>query len=230
MDLTYGRGVPSAEDRSNDYLYLALYTFALFAWELLVLITIDVGLKATGLGDGSASVLHWLITAAGWCGGAWYVLHRRPPDDGLFADPIVGSVVRRAVAVATAIAVCSGVRIAALGEWKPYAEIQDLRVDLGSKTWLGAVALLMYYAAETLVITVLVAFAQRSGELRFRRREIPWGGILLACTWGVMHIFLQGPGAGVYAMFVSVLYGVIYALGPRRLAPTVALIGFAFIA
>lgn len=230
MDLTYGRGVPSAKDRSRDYLNLALYTFAIFAWELVVLTTIDVGLKAAGLDDGSASVLHWLITAAGWCGGAWYVLHRRPSDDELFADPIVGSVVRRAVAVAAAIAVCSGVRIAALGEWKPYAEIRDLHADLGSTTWSGVIALFVYYAAETLVITVLVAFAQRAGELRFGRRGVPWGGCLLACTWGVMHIFLQGPSAGLYAIFASVLYGVIYALGPRRMAPTVALIGLAFIA
>lgn len=58
----------------------------------------------------------------------------------------------------------------------------------------------------------------------------PRGGFVLACTSGVMHIFLQEPSAGLYAMFASVLYGVIHALGPRRLAPTVALIGLAFIA
>ena len=53
---------------------------------------------------------------------------------------------------------------------------------------------------------------------------------MLACTWGIMHVFLQGPSAGLYAIFASVLYGVIYVLAPRRLPSTVALIGLAFIA
>lgn len=230
VDPSDDRGVPPARSFPSDYLNLALYAFAIFAWELFVLITFDVGLEAAGLGDGPVSVLHWLITAAGWCGGAWYLLHRRPQQDARFADPLVGSVVRRTLSVAVAVAICSGVRIAALGEWKPYAEIQDLRVDLGSAAWLGVTSLFIYYVAEALVIVVLVAFAQRAGELRFGRRGVPWGGLLLACTWGVTHIFLQGPSAGFYAIFASVLYGVIYVVGPRRLAPTIALIGIAFIA
>ena len=226
----YDCRVPTEGSLPNNYLNLALYAFALFAWELLVLAAVDVGFEAAGLGDDAVLVVHWLVTAAGWCWGAWFLLHQRPQDDQLFRDPLIGSVAPRALTVTFAVLVCIGVRIAAQGEWKPYAEVQDLRADLGSTALLGVTALFVYYLAETLVITILVAFAQRAGELRFGHREVPWGGILLALTWGVMHVFLQGLSTGLYAIFVSVLYGVIYALGPRRLAPTVALIGVAFIA
>jgi len=196
VDRSYDRGVPPARDCASDYLNLALYTFAIFAWELFVLITFDVGSAAAGLGDGSVSVFHWLITSAGWCGGAWYLLHHRPQQDGLFADPLVGSVVQRALSVAVAIAVCSGVRIAALGEWKPWAEIRDLRVDLGSAAWLGVISLFVCYVAEALVIVVLVAFAQRAGELRFGRRGVPWGGLLFVHVGGHAHL-LAGTERGL---------------------------------
>ncbi len=55
------------------------------------------------------------------------------------------------------------------------------------------------------------------------------GGLLSDCTLVIMHLFLQGPRTDFYAIFASVLYGVIYALGPRRPAPTAALTGLVFI-
>ncbi|MEG2145054.1 MAG: hypothetical protein RRY06_00300, partial [Lachnospiraceae bacterium] len=39
---------------------------------------------------------------------------------------------------------------------------------------------------------------------------IPFGGIILAVTWGLVHIFTQGASTGIYAVIQALLYGSVY--------------------
>ncbi len=230
---------------AGRFLTLALYAFAVFGWELLVVLLVDPLLETL---DGAATpaILHWLVTAAGWTLGVLVVgLVARPrtrraaaqlrpcpgsPDGAAYpnADPITGRALR-IVVVAVALLVSAGGRAAFTGEWKLLHETADLVERFPGHALAAIVALLLYYLAETAVVVLLLRLGQRAGELRFGRPVVPWGGLLLACTWGVVHVFLQGLDAGVYAMAASVLYGLVVVYGPRRAAPLAALIAVAFV-
>lgn len=218
-------------ESARRHLYLALYGFAVFGWELAVLLALDP-LLADRTGDTAAALTHWWVTAVGWAVGAVVVLrlaHREPDRERLLASPLDGHTAARAAAVVVALLVAVLLRLAVTGEWKPRAEWEGLVEGDGELAPIAGAALLLYYACETLVVVTVLACGQRAGELRFGRPAVPWGGLVLALTWGAVHVLLQGPAAGLYAMLAAVLYGVAFSCGDRRLVTTLALVGLAFL-
>lgn len=182
---------------------------------------------------GGASIVHWLVTACAWSIGAWLVwiaASRRPEDHVAVSAPgaLAGHARVGTALVAAAIAVAIGSRAFLQGEWKLPAEIARLN-DSGPAPGAAAAALIVYYLAEVVVIVLLLRFGQACGERLGGTPWVPWGGLVLAATWGVVHFLLQGPSAGAYAIVASVLYGVVYALGPRRFWPSVVLVAVPFL-
>lgn len=70
----------------------------------------------------------------------------------------------------------------------------------------------IYYLFEAGLILLVIVFGQKYGELKFKKDNIPWGGIFLAITWGLVHILTQGFATGVYAFVMSIMYGLIFIL------------------
>lgn len=70
---------------------------------------------------------------------------------------------------------------------------------------------MMYYACEAILITLSIAFSQKFFEDKFNiNKKIPVGGFFLAATWGVIHLLLQGISGGGFAIFFSIIAGLIY--------------------
>ncbi|SKC36424.1 hypothetical protein [Okibacterium fritillariae] len=214
-----------------DDLASALIVFAVFAWEFVVLLLIDPFLFRDE-NDPAAPIWHHAITAAGWALGA-ALLSRSAARVGVFTDRTnaapTGSVTTRTLVAVAAASAAVLIRAAAFGEFKIGAEIADIISDSGNLAPLGITALLAYYVAEAALIVLVILFGQRAGEKQFGRRAAPWGGIVLAGTWGIMHIFLQGPAGGAYAIVAAVLYGLIVTYGPRRVTAAGTIAAAAFI-
>ena len=214
-----------------DDLASAFIVFAVFAWEFVVLLLDPVW--NPGERDHEVEMWHRLGTAAGWIFGA-ILLGRNAARVGVFSDrrkrinPLPSSVLGY-VTVLGAVVLAVAVRTVAFGEMKIVGEFTGLGDRAGSGAPLSALALVAYYVAETALIVLLLLFAQRAGETRFGHPAIPWGGLVLALTWGVMHFFLQGPSAGLYAVFAAILYGVIIVYGPRSLLAVSAIVALAFV-
>jgi len=221
------RPAPSA----GRYLVVALYAFAVFGWELAVTVLLDPLWASTGAT--ASALLHWAVTAAGWLVGAIAIIRWiRAEADGatpVFGPALRGHVAPRTVGIILAVAVAIGVRAAILQEWKLVGEYGRLAADDQGTAPLLFAVLLAYYLCEVAVVVLLVVLGQRAGELRFGRPAVPWGGLVLALTWGATHILLQGPATGLYAMLASLLYGLVFSLGNRRFAATSALIAVAFL-
>lgn len=220
--------VPRVET-AGRYLVVALYAFAVFGWELVVTMLLDP-LWDTSPGG---SLMHWAITAAGWLVGAILTLRsiRNPVRalDQTFAGCLRGNTFLRIMGVIAAVVLAIGIRLLVLQEWKPLGECERLSAVQGAATPFAFALLLVYYLCETAVILLVIALGQRAGEMRFGAPAVPWGGLVLACTWGATHILLQGPATGFYAMSAAVLYGCIYSLGRRRSVCTYLLVAAAFI-
>lgn len=58
----------------------------------------------------------------------------------------------------------------------------------------------LYYSAEAFLLFLIIAHGQQGFVLVFKKHTLfPFGGILLAITWGLVHIFTQNFSTGIYA-------------------------------
>ncbi|MBQ3409519.1 MAG: hypothetical protein IJH12_10000 [Clostridia bacterium] len=67
-----------------------------------------------------------------------------------------------------------------------------------------------YYFFEVVLIMLTISFGQRFFEGISKSKVIPFGGIVLACTWGLMHILTQSFATGIFAFVSAIIYGIVY--------------------
>ena len=87
----------------------------------------------------------------------------------------------------------------------------------------------LYYLFESALILITLIFGQRYGELKFRKKNIIYGGLFLGATWGLFHIVTQNFAVGLYTFFMSLIYGLIYTLLNKNTIYTYLIITTIFI-
>lgn len=89
----------------------------------------------------------------------------------------------------------------------------------------------IYYIFEVGLVFLIIAFGQEFFEKLFNRNtNVPYGGIVLALTWGLIHILTQSDIiTGLVVMLFSVIYGIIYLLLNKNSKLTYLAILLAFI-
>lgn len=87
----------------------------------------------------------------------------------------------------------------------------------------------VYYLFETLLITLILIFSQKAFEEWFHRTYIPYGGIILALTWGIGHFVSKDILTAVLCLVVSLAYGSIYLLTNRDATKTYIFLSIMFI-
>lgn len=68
----------------------------------------------------------------------------------------------------------------------------------------------VYYLVEAVLVVMIVYFFQEYGELKYKKKLIPYGAIGLAVFWGLVHIFTKGLATGIQGFILSSLLGVSY--------------------
>ena len=212
----------TTEVKAIEFLWLGLYGFAGFSLELILGVVVNmIGMDQLGKGINS------LITGILWSAFAillfqfakyrfhYNLLEKR--ESLTISKLIIGIIL---VALITAVTAWG------FGGFKPYVEFHD-----GSK---GSIFLYLlqvfYYLGETVLIAITIAFGQQFAERQFGLGEkTPSGGVFLALTWGLMHFLLQGMNGGIYAMFFSIVAGIIYVVMGKDFRWSYLFIALAFI-
>lgn len=73
----------------------------------------------------------------------------------------------------------------------------------------------LYYVFEVMLIVLIIIYGQKAFETLLKKESlVPFGGIILAVTWGAFHFVSRGVGFeiwnGISTMLFSVLSGVMY--------------------
>ena len=73
----------------------------------------------------------------------------------------------------------------------------------------------LYYIFEVMLVTLIIIYAQKAIETLLKKESrFPFGGLILAVTWGAFHFVSRGVGLeiwnGISTMIFSVLSGVMY--------------------
>jgi hypothetical protein len=106
----------------------------------------------------------------------------------------------------------------AVGNFRIVEEFKYHRQHHG---WSTLIFQYIYYVLEIVIVALIIVFAQKAGEIWFKKEKIPYGGILLGLTWGVAHIFTKDMAVGIVALFLGILFGTVYLLVNRDIKKTI---------
>lgn len=207
---------------ASDYLGLGLYAFAGFGLEVVLSMLLP---EIFGVKWSEYTLIHhcihWLLTCILWASTALFLIRlsrkkysfyvmklNEAPDSKGWLLAILVSVI--AITVTTIV----------WGGLKPVQEYDGIVTFVFQN---------IYYLFEAALILLTIAFGQKFGEMLLKRGGLPYGGIFLALTWGLIHILLQGSETGVYAFFMSILYGLVYILLKKNIRYSYMMIAIVFI-
>ena len=201
-----------------DYLGYALYAFGALGLELVLM---TMGNAVYGQSSESWSFtqhsLHWIMTFMMW-GSIGVILmkklpaHKKKPHNDNR---------NRMLVIGILMAVSLGYTSLVWGGCKPILELHALGP---AKFFLQYV----YYAFESLLMVLIIAHGQEAGERKGMQGSLPMGGILLALTWGMIHILTQSGTTGIYTILQALLYGELYVLFAKDLTRSYLAIALIF--
>ena len=207
-----------------DYLWCALYACAAFALELLlVFIEGKIGLDTKHL-TVSQSIIHWIIIIILWVAAGILVIYIGKRTTGY---DIWNHREKMKAWQYIAIAVCFAVNIAAkYFDWNGFKVIKEWK----SRGPLLFTFQYIYYAAEGFLIALVIVFGQIACEKWFKNERIPYGGIILGLTWGLMHIFTKGSlGVGILSAMGGFLFGAAYMFVDKDIRKALLIIVLLFV-
>ncbi|CEN76323.1 Uncharacterised protein [[Clostridium] sordellii] len=189
-----------------DYLYLSLYAFAGIGLELILVGIIEplFGLSLETYTT-MQNLLHWVVICIIWLIVGIFLINLAKKKYGF--DLLENKIKLKGLQY-VGIVLCLIVSIAShyidWGGFKPILEFQRLGV-------LKFIFQYIYYLFEVFLITLIVIFAQKAFEKWFKNETIPYGGIVLALTWGLMHIVSKASiTVGLLSAFGGFIYGSAY--------------------
>jgi hypothetical protein len=197
--------------KGSDFLYLALYAFAGFAFELILAYLIEpaLGLSIDSLTP-TQNIVHWLVTCAIWLLVSVLLVRVARDKYGFdiwaIREPVRGW---QYVVAVLGIVVMAWAQSLDWGGFKPLIELQRHGTLL-------FVFQYVYYFFETILFSLIIIFGQRACEIWFKREAIPYGGIVLALTWGLGHILSKGSlWVGLLSAAAGFLMGASYLIVGR---------------
>ena len=195
----------------GDYLSLALLAFAGFAFELVLAFLVEpaLGLSVDSLTTGQ-NIAHWLVTSAVWAiVGTLVIRHARDAYDFDIWARRCDLSPRQWLGVALCVVVMTASHWADWGGFKPALELR-------SHGALLFVFQYVYYLAETYLLSLIIVFGQMACETWFHNSSVPYGGIVLALTWGLGHVASKGSLAvGLLSAAAGFLMGAAYLIVGR---------------
>lgn len=168
------------------------------------------------------TILHWGLTCIIWGSFVWQ-LYRQSKKSGFDFMSQRNPINAKRLLLVCILALAGIIEMTiSWGGFKPGIEWNRLG-------WLKFIFQYIYYFFETALYLLIIVFGQKFGEEVFQQKQIPYGSILLAMTWGMIHIASKGLTDGIEMCVFSLLFGAIYVLLNRNVKMTYLFLAFIFI-
>lgn len=207
-----------------DYLSLALLAFGGIGLEVVLAYVIEPFIYGAQMGDWTVfqHILHWIATCVVW-GAVGLVLIREAKKKYDFDILVKGQKVAPWQWVLIGVFVVGSLMISYF-DWNGSKVLKEFYAN----GWLKFIFQYIYYVFETFLIVLILIFAQKAFETWFRRENIPYGGIIVAVTWGLAHIFTKSLAAGIVCAISGFGFGSVYLLTNRDIRKTFPIIFIMF--
>lgn len=192
------------------FINLALYAFAGLGIEGIYAYLIEPRIYGVSMQEWTVSenIIHWIVTCITW-GIVAYALTRFAKNRYKFDLFEI-----RAEKMKTWQWICVLLCIILLAyisynDWQGLKPLIEYR-KLGMPRF---VFQYLYYAVETILFMLILIFGQKACELWFGKEGVPYGGIIVAATWGLAHILTKGDvWTGILTAMAGFSFGVVYLL------------------
>lgn len=209
----------------TDYLVLALLAFAGIGLEIVLAFGIEPLIYGTSIGEWTdlQNIIHWVITCILWGLVSWYLVHfaKKKYDFNIFQK---GGKMAVWQWVLIALFVV-GSLIISYFDWNGSKVIKEFYAN-------GPVKFIfqyIYYIFETVLVTLILVFGQNAFEKWFHRKNIPYGGIIVAITWGIGHFFTKDILTGIVTVISGLAFGSVYLLAGRDIRKTYPILWIMFV-
>lgn len=206
-----------------DYLYLALYAFGGIGLELVIaFIEPFIYGHAADYNDWTI-IAHWIITCLVWGCCAFFLL--KSAKKNLQLETHSNKAMKSWQWIMIIVFLALSLMLSFIS-WNGF-KIQQEFMNLGI---LNFIFQYIYYFFESVLITLIVVFAQKAFEIWFKQENIPYGGILCGITWGLAHILTKSSiEIGLLSVILGFGFGAVYLLLNRDIRKTIPIIFLMFI-
>lgn len=204
------------ESTAMDYLGYAFYAFGGLGIEILFMM-IETNLWGVQNNNWALHqhIIHWVITCIVW---------------GIFSVVLLKKSINTHIDVkdinwlgVSTIVVCSIIYTSYV--WGSF----KTAIELNNHGLVKFAVQYIYYAFESMLILLIIAHGQKAFETLLKKSvNIPMGGILLAITWGLIHVLTQGIDTGIYACIQSMFFGTVYLICKKDIKFSYIAITFMF--
>ncbi|HEX3022485.1 MAG TPA: hypothetical protein VHP81_08850 [Lachnospiraceae bacterium] len=209
-----------------NYMLLALNAFAGLGVEVIYALLLEPIIYGKQMNEWnvSQSIIHWIITCITW-GVITYIIVKTSKTR--FGFDIFKKEGNMKTWQWLGVAVCIIFSLSvSYWDWNGFKVIKEYQYN----GLLKFIFQYIYYVFETLLFTLILVYGQIAFEVWFKKRNIPYGGILLAVTWGLVHILTKGSvTVGLLSALGGFTYGIAYLLVNRDIKKTVPILFIMFI-
>lgn len=214
-------------EKGSAFLKLSLYALSGVLSELLILL-IEILVYGKSINhlslSGEEKILHWILICMTWAAVSYQLIKTSRKkykfDIFKYRDPLdlknwLLCLMLLTISIANSFIDWHGFKV--LKEFLYYG-------------WLQFIFQYIYYLFETILVVLIITFAQKAGEIWFRKGKIPWGGIFVGLTWGLLHIVTEFQlYAGLLAFLEGLLFGAAYLASRKDLRIVYPLIFLMFV-
>jgi hypothetical protein len=218
--------IKAKEAKGLDYLFLALSAFVGLGIEAIYAFLLEPVIYGRSMNEWNVaqSICHWVLTCITW-GVITYLIVKYAHKKYNFN---IFESTRRINAwqwIVTAICITI-VLIGTYIDWNGSKVLHEFRGNGMPKF----VFQYIYYLFETCLFTLIIVFGQKACEKWFKKANIPYGGIVVALTWGISHWATKGSLAtGLFVATCGFCFGVVYLLLNRNIKWTYLILCIMFI-
>lgn len=195
-----------------DFILLGMLAFGGLGLEALYAYLIEpaiYGIPMEDWGDWQ-TILHWIITCITWGLVSVYLFRSARKEYGFDLLKKASKMKNwQWIGVLIWIFLSGIISYVNWGGFKIAIELQRKGLLLFSFQYI-------YYAIETVLIMLIIVFAQKAFEVWFQNTKIPYGGIICGVTWGLAHAFTKSSiWIGLQGVLIGFMFGVAYLLVNR---------------
>lgn len=194
-----------------EYLWLALYAFGGIGLEVILAFVIEPVLYGAQMSEWTVlqNILHWIFTCILWGAvGIWLIIYAKKKFQ--FDLLRKGTPMKAWQWLAVIFFVALSLVISYI-DWNGSKVIREFYAN----GWLKFIFQYIYYVFETFLVMLILIFGQKTFEMWFHNDRIPYGGLVVAITWGIAHFFTKDIITGILCMISGFAFGSVYLLVNR---------------
>lgn len=214
------------KSESYQYFELAMLAFGGLGIEMLYAFWLEPMIYGHSMAEFTLveTIIHWTLTIITWMVMAVIIIRTAKKDLGFQLD---GNSRKWTGAGIAASCVLIGLVV-----FENFMDVGGLKI-IHEFQKLGVLKFIfqhIYYLAEVVLFTLIIVFGQNALEKLFRKKQIPYGGILVGLTWGLAHCFSKGSiWTGLITMVLGFLFGAVYVFLDKDFKKTYIVLALAFI-